>query len=229
MPTETATQPWIDFPAGRQVSAQRMQRGGRMFSLYDAANMNVDAFNKAAEKYGVHIDEADQPADRQVKHAVLLSRKDNDGSAVMGNTEYVATALHAAARKASEPFASFYHMLTHDAVDFVGEILAFKERIATGAKKGKYLAERRVFNADAELKDAGKILVAPEGWQRVLGVSGYPVETSKDACRIEGIEIPGLDDNNASGYWYIGGDPVGRNALCCAARSGTAPGSSTPT
>ncbi|MBM3303552.1 MAG: hypothetical protein FJY76_00505 [Candidatus Aenigmarchaeota archaeon] len=213
MPVETTTQPWIDSPAGRQVSAQRMQRGGRMFSLYDAANMDVDAFNSEAAKYGVHMDENDAPIDRLVKYAVFLSRRDKDGSAVMGNQEYIATALHAASRKAQEPFKSFYNTLTHDAVDFVGEILAFKERIETGADKGKYVAERMVFNTDAELKDAGKILVAPEGWQRVLGINGYPVETSEDAHRIESIEIPGLDDNDASGYWYVGNDPVGQERI----------------
>ncbi len=216
MPAKNYAQRWPEFSSGIYVSAGRMQADGRMFSLKDAANMDIDAFNKAAERFGVCIEDEDTPMHRLAKYSVFLSRNNDDNygnSRILNNPRYVATAIEAASKKKKEPFKSFYRMLTHDAVDFVGEILSFKEHIKTGADKGKYIAERLVFNEDAELENEGPIKVAPEGWTRVLGMSCYPIETSTELCRIENIEIPGLSDKDSSGLWCVGGDPVGQERI----------------
>lgn len=106
MATETATQEWIqyiDFMKEFEapfVSDNRMQKDGKIFTLYDAANMDIDAFNKEAGQYGVHIEELDPPIDRLVKYSIFLSRRDKDSSFIPTNEQYVKMALDVAAGKA---------------------------------------------------------------------------------------------------------------------------------
>ena len=213
MPTEAPTQEWIKLSSGRYASAGRMEKDGKAFTLHNAANMDIDIFNREANHYGVRMDESDPPIDRMMKYSLFLTRRDDDGSAIMDNPGYVAASIEAAANKKVEPFSSFYHMLTHDHVDAVGEILTFKEKLTTGSNAGSYVAERKVFNEDAELEDRGDIIVAPEGWAEVLGLNGYPIRSSQKRCTIQNIETPGLDEINRLGYWYVGDDTVGQERI----------------
>jgi len=197
------------------VSADRMYRNGEIFTLNTVANMDIEAFNKKAGEYGVHIEESDPPIDRLVKHSIFLSRMDNDGSFIPTNEKYVKMALDVAAGKArdEEPF-EFYQTLMTGPWDATGEILQFREKIQTGSNNGKYIAERLVFNKDAELENRGDIIVASEGWTSVLGARHcYPFKTSKSVCTIENIEDPALKGADVKGYWYVGSNPVGEQRL----------------
>ena len=185
-----------------------MQSDSGFFSLSYATNMNVAVFNKTAAKYGVHIDETDAPIDRLVKHSVFLSRRDNDGSHVPTNEEYVDMLLEVAACKADEPFASFYKALKAKQCDVTNDILEFHGKVSEGPNKGKYEVKLLRFDEDGKLQPMDEILVAPDGWAVALGAKHkFPVETSKNPCRTQNIEVPGLEDPDVSGYWAIGGEP----------------------
>jgi hypothetical protein len=214
---ETAIKEWAKLPSGRLVSADRMQRNGKTFSLYDAKNMDIEAFNTEAARYDVHIEPEDQPIDRLVKVTVYQSKRDNDGSFLPTNEEYVGMVLDTAAAN-SKPEAdrteeeqallSFYKTLTTGPLDTVREILEFQEKLTTGANKDKYIATLLRFNEDAELEPVDNIIIAPEGWMRILGARHrYPTETSKSECAVENLENPSIEGNDIRGYWYVGSEP----------------------
>ncbi len=218
MPAETAVKDWIELPSGFSVSANRIPKNGSYFSFQDAANMDIEAFNKEAAGYGIHIDTT-YPIDRLVKYSVFLSRRDiflsrrdKDGSRMFGSSEYVDMVLDVATAKTKEiePLASFYKTLTTGPADATRDILKFQEKLTTGRNKGKYIATLLRFDEDGELQpadDINDIIVAGEGWTRILGNRNYPFETSPNECQVENIDKPALLDICIKGYWLVGDEP----------------------
>jgi len=196
---------WVQLPSGLFVSDGRIQSNGKMLSLYGASAIDVTAFNKEATKYNVHIDNPDAPIDRLVKYSMFLARRDNDGSAMPTNRQYVDMVLDTAAAKANgtEPLASFYDTLTDGTWDVVREVLEFQEKLP----RGKYKAILLRFNEDGEIEPVDDVVVAGEGWVRAVGVRhGYPIETSSNECFVENLDVPNLLDGGIKGYWYVGSD-----------------------
>lgn len=170
--------------------------------------MDVEAFNREAAAYGIHIDTT-YPIDRFVKYSVFLSRRDKDGSQMFSNEGYVDMLVETAAAKAKsiEPLASFYETLTTGPADATRDILKFQEKLTTGRNKGKYMATLLRFNEDGELQPADDIIVAGEGWTKILGNRNYPFETSPNECQVENIDKPALLDVCIKGYWFVGNEP----------------------
>jgi hypothetical protein len=189
-----------------------MQKDGRTLSLYRAAAMDVGAFNKEAVQYDVLMDEADLPIDRLVKFSLFLSRKDDDSSHTPTNAEYTAMTLDTAVAriKSTEPLASFYATLTNGLRDALSDMLQFQEKLPRGGYKAALLR----FNEDGKLEPVDDIMVAGQGWIRVLGARhGYPIETSRDACVVENLDDPNLSDKDIKGFWYVDPDPIGQIRL----------------
>jgi len=208
MPTTTATGEWIRLPSGLFVSNGRMQKDGKLFTLYEAANMDLATFNKEAAQYVVHIDETDAPIDRLVKYSIFLSRRDKNGSQVLTNEEYVDMLLEVAAGKAKEPFTSLYKALKVGHLDATKDVLEFHGKVSKGPNRGKYEVKLLRFDEYGRLQPIDEILVAPSGWIEAVGAKRkYPVETRKYFTRIQNIEVPGIEENDASGYWNIGDEP----------------------
>jgi hypothetical protein len=210
--TAAVFQDWVQLPSGLFVSNGRMQKDGKMLSLYGALTMDTAAFNREAAKYDVRMDESDAPIDRLVKYSVFLARRDNDSSAIPTNREYVDILLDTAAAKAksAKPLASFYGTLTDRTWDVVRDVLEFQENLP----KGKYKATVLRFNEDGELEPVDDIVVPGNGWTRALGARhGYPIESSEDTCVVENLDNPNLSGRNVKGYWYVGSDPVGQQRL----------------
>jgi len=208
MATQTATQEWIKLPSGRYASAERMQKDGKIFTLYSAANMDVEAFNKEAQSYDVHIENSDPPIDRMIKYAIFLSRKHRDGSFVPTNSEYSDMAIDTASAKGQEQLGSFYKTLINGYLDITREILVFRERIEAGPNKGRYMFTRHVFNEEGRLEPREDIIIAGKsGHIRLLGERhGYPIETSENECDVENLDLL-LQGNNAKGYLYLDNEP----------------------
>ena len=212
MPRASSLLDWVQLPSGRYVSNGRMQKDGRMLSLYRAAAMDVGAFNKEAAQYDVLMDESDLPIDRLVKYSIFLSRKDDDGSHIPTNAEYTAMTLDTAVSgtKGPEPLASFYAALTNGLWDALSDMLAFQEKLPGG----RYKADLLRFNEDGKLEPVADIMVAGQGWIRVLGARhGYPIETSRDACVVENLDDPDLSDKDIKGFWHVDPDPIGQIRL----------------
>ncbi|MBI4176611.1 MAG: hypothetical protein HY518_05375 [Candidatus Aenigmarchaeota archaeon] len=216
MPMETATQEWVELPSGlypfQKVSGSRMQMNGGLFTLKTALNMDVPAFNGAAKKYYIQIKEPDPPIYRMVKYSIFLSRKYNDVSFMPAFGEYTDMALRVAAGKArgDKPLEAFYRdILITGPWDATRDILEFQEKLVEGPEKGKYIARLLRFNEDGELETVDdRMVIAPEGWMRVLGSQhGYPTETSRAGCRVESIEDPLLQGRDSQGYLYLGSPP----------------------
>ena len=127
--------------------------------------MNVNAFNKKAERYGIRISPEDPPIDRLVKASIYLSRKADDDSRMLTNREYVDMTLEAAAEKAKGN-SEVYDMLVSVTSDAVREILEFHGRTDNGRH---HVANLLRFNGDGVLEPVDEILIAPHGWTRVLG------------------------------------------------------------
>ena len=212
MPTETAVQDWIPLPSGLFASNGRMQKDGKILSLYGTSTMDITAFNREAATYDVCMNESDAPIDRLVKYSIFLARRDNDNSAIPTNREYVDMLLDTAAAKTkdAEPLASFHGTLTDGPWDAVRDVLEFQENLP----KGKYKATVLRFNKDGELEPVDDIVVAGNGWTRVLGARhGYPIETSENVCIVESLDNLNLSDGNVMGYWHVGSDPIGKQRL----------------
>jgi hypothetical protein len=225
-------QNWIKLPGRLYVSSDRMTYDGASFRLSHAAGMNIEKFNDMASQYDVQpIENSDPPIDRFVRVNVLLSRMYKDNSFLPNNAQYVDTALKAAVARAKydelvkngaaqeeaqrfKPLADFYDTLKTGPLDTVAEVLEFHERLVGGRNNGKYKATPHAFNRDGMLEPADNaIMIAPEGWQRVLGRRGYPTDTDKDECSIENVEDAGLSGRNLQGYWFVGSDPVGQQRI----------------
>lgn len=232
MATEnTAQEGWVQRPCGSYVSSDRMQWNGKFFSLYDAAGMNVGEFNQLANKYDVQpLKESDLPIDRFVRVSVLCSRMVKDGSLIQNNAQYVDMALDTAAAKAKydelmkrgavqeaqkfNSLADLYKTLKTGPLDAVAEVLEFHEKLTGGRNNGKYKATPHVFDRDGRLEPADDVIViAPEGWQKMLGRRGYPTDTDKRECFIENIENLALSGKDLQGYWFVGSDPVGQQRI----------------
>lgn len=199
------------MPSGLFVSNGRMQKDGKILDLYGASLMDIPTFNKEAAAYDVHMDEADLPVDRLVKYAIFISRRNDDDSKIPTNREYVAIILDtvAARVKSSKPLASLYGTLTKD-WDVVRDLLEFQETLP----KGRYKATLLRFNEDGKLEPVDDIVIAGDGWTRVLDARhGYPVETSRDTCVVENLDHPGLSGRSIKGYWFVGPNSVGKQRL----------------
>jgi hypothetical protein len=224
-------QGWVELPGGLYVSPDRMQYNGRSFRLSDAANLDIEKFNRMAKKYGVQpIEKSVPPIDKFFKVSALLSIMYEDNSSVPDNAQYVGMALDAAVAKAKydklmkdgatdeaqrfKPLADFYKTLKSGSLDAVAEILQFHEKLVGGNNDGKYMATRYVFNRDGRLEPVDDaILIAPEGWTKAIGRRGYPTDTSKSECFIETIEDAGLSGKDLQGYWFVGSNPVGEQRI----------------
>ncbi|MBL7206414.1 MAG: hypothetical protein ISS36_02330, partial [Candidatus Aenigmarchaeota archaeon] len=219
MSTETAIQEWIKLSSGFYVSPElRMQKDDKIFSIYDAANMDVEAFNKEANEYGIHMGESDFPLQRLIKYSIFLSRKEADASFVPLNEQYVDAVLDIATTKTAAKVREarqqltekenraidLYEKLIEGPWDAVAEILEFQEKI----KEGKWLAVRYPFNEFGELVQDDEVIIAAPGWTKVIGARHkYPIEVSKNEGPVENIENPNLEGNDVKGYSCLGDEP----------------------
>lgn len=203
---------WVQLPGGLRVSTERMQARGKPLSLRDAFVMDISRFNDAAAQYDISITPHDPPIDRLIKYSLFLCRRDHNGSFVPDNAQYVHMALAVADARArgSEPLASFYGTFKEESRNITSEILDFAERLPNG----KYKAIVLRFNTRGELEPRDEIVVAGNGWTRVLGASYlYPIETSQYKCAIENLDDSALAGMEVAGYWNLGSPPVGEQRL----------------
>jgi hypothetical protein len=215
------TDRWVQLPNGFYVAEGRMQRKGNMAGLHYMHRIEIEGFNRMAERFGIHFDREDPPILRMMKYSAFLKRKNSDGSFVPSNQQYGDMVLDVTAAKADgrEPLSSFHDVLKSTSFDVTRDIIRLNEK----APEGRYKATLLSFDDDCTLVPVDDIVVAGSGWIRALDENGYPTETSKSRCNVEWIErganshtqgpsMPGMD---VSGYWHMDPDPsmMGRDCL----------------
>jgi hypothetical protein len=220
MLSDTYSGPWVHLPGGLNVLNHRLQKDGKVFSLYDASVMDIRAFNKKAARYSVRIESSDWPIVRMVKYVACLSSKWNDGSFLPSNAGYNSMVQDVAVAKAreQEPLASVYGTLTDGTMDVTKDVVVFREKLPDGKHRATLLR----FAGHGLLSPVEDITVAETGRIKTLGEYGYPTETIKEPAlkdpmdnpklsglkvRIEGID-PVLSGTDAIGHWEIGQEPV---------------------
>ncbi|MBM3303910.1 MAG: hypothetical protein FJY76_02345 [Candidatus Aenigmarchaeota archaeon] len=204
-PAETAARKWIQLPGGVLVSNGYMRRGSRIFTPYDAACMDTDAFNEEAARYDVEpINGRTPPIDRLIRYSVVLRRRYRDDMRVptfAGATD-ILVGLAKSRAEGDRQAKSLYRRLINGPLIATREVLKFRGR----RPGGKYDATILRFDDEGALQPAKDIVVAGEGWMRELGSHGYPVETSEEFGCIAGIDDR-LREQDRSGYWLMGEAP----------------------
>ena len=196
------------MPSGLYVSGP-MEIDGNEIRLTRGYPKDLDAFNAAAEPYGIRIDSDNAPIDRVARMATYLSKRDGDGSRLPTFPEDIAFTLDSAQAMAGE-LAEFYRDAASKIWRTTADIIQFHERLPNN----RYRATIHRFNADAILEPVAEITVAGEGFMEVLGIHGYPVKTCSKRCSIQStLDIEGLDDYQRTGFWYVGDDPVGQERI----------------
>lgn len=201
MPVEAPPRTWIELYNGLELSAERLSGpDGKVFTIGDAAEMDIDAFNREAES-DVRMKDSDVAYLKFLKYAESLSRRYGDGSFVPANREYTDTLLMAGvklfeAESADQPH--FWNLFSGErVVDVTRDVI----KILDG-KDHKYLVQVYRFDKEWKLRPAGpRIVIATNGWIRAIGaLHGYPTEVSQECGPVRNTERYCVDPAITDGY-----------------------------
>jgi hypothetical protein len=203
MPVEAPPRKWIELYDGLELLAGRLlgPDGKKVFTLRDAADMDIDAFNRDAEE-DVRMKESDTAFVRFLKYAESLSRAYDDGSFVPTRREYIEALLAAGIilRMPEPDKPMFWTLFSGDFfVDVTTDVIEIIEQ-----KGDNYLVQPQRFDENWELRPAGPpITIATNGWIREIDpLHGYPTEVSEECGPLRNIAekaYPYLDSSVTEG------------------------------
>ena len=237
--TKRKANEWIWLPGellgGRYVSAERINKDGRLFSVCDTAKMGIEAFNTDAEEHRIKIAEGDTLLDRFVKIALLDAKRSRDGSHIPTNKEQIEIILYALKWMLGEPYKSLYNTIMTGPLDVVRDVLEFNG----GPYNDRYDVIVHRYDGDGNLNHVREMNIPGSGVIITLDDDYYfPTETHvlKTAGHAAGmaknerpedypIEHPAcFRDRGVSGYFEFTGEPeIGQQYLVRHATNKTYP------
>jgi hypothetical protein len=203
---------WIKLPNRTLVSTGRVRKYGSNEILTTQYPTDVtgteygadysDAYLREAEKHGLEPDKTGDPLNRFVKECTLIARQKGDSRRLPRMDDHLQMLLYTAcanqmfhrhiynaeneeAGKLVQPTLFYEDTITNAGIsDTVAEFLELHGKNVDG----DWIAVPYVFDENGNLQQAGsELTVASDGWIRVIGPRGFPIETSKERGPIEEV------------------------------------------